>query len=175
MPTLNAEQFLARVWPQPLLTNETLELRWMNRIDSSVHRKFFTSIPELLRCAQSHKDCEIYFGVSTRYGNGGKKRDCYRTKTVWADLDNRRLADCDLDPKPDIVVDSGGGSHAYWLFPTPMLLTDDRWESIEAVNRSICHKFKADITAIDASRILRIPGFFNYKYSTPRLVRAYAI
>lgn len=175
MPMLNAEQFLARVWPQKLLTNEMLELRWINRAEQDVHRKFFTDVPELLRCAQTHKDCEVYFGVSTRYGNGGKKRDCYRTQAVWADLDGRRINDCDLDPKPDILVDSGGGSHAYWLFPTPMLVRDERWQEIEAVNRALCHRFKADITAIDTGRILRIPGFYNHKYDTPRLVRAYAI
>lgn len=175
MTTLSAGQFLAKVWPQKLLTNEMLELRWIHREENVVHRKFFTSIQSLLSCAHEYPECEIYFGVSTRYGNGGKKKDCYRTCCVWADLDGRDISECfNLDPKPDLVVDSGGGAHVYWLFPSPVFVRDEKWQDIEAINRALARRFKADIAAIDTSRILRIPSFSNHKYSPSRIVRAYA-
>lgn len=179
---ITAEQLLAQVWPRHLQTTETLELRWINRLTGEIRHKFFQSIPELLQCARTHKDHEVYFGVSTRFGNSGKKHDCYRVQAVWADLDNRRISEClKLQPRPNIIVDSGKGVHAYWLFASPVLVRgedmrgEDRWSRIEAINRGLCKKLGADIAAIDISRILRIPSTLNHKYDPPRPVRAYAL
>lgn len=153
-----------------------LEIRWINRQDKVVHRKFFSSIADLLECAHDHEECELYFGVSTRYGTAGKKRDCYRVCCVWADLDNKKISECDFDPAPDLLVDSGTGTHAYWLLSSPLLVRDEeRQQHIESINRGLCKLLKADIAAIDTSRILRIPGTLNHKHNPARIVRAYAV
>ncbi len=73
-----------------------------------------------------------FFGVCPRFG--AEKYDLawqIRTvRTLWADVD-----DCTVDealkrcekaglPKPSIVVNSGNGSHLYWLLSEPYLIDD---------------------------------------------------
>lgn len=175
MEELSPSQFLKRIWPEPLLTHETLELRMIRRSDQTIKREFLTSLTDFLSRAKEYPDYEIYFGVSTRFRNGGKKRDCYRVKASWADLDGRKLEEVKhLTPLPDLIVDSGGGCHAYWLFHRPILVKDGHGSKVEAENRYWCDQFKADIAAIDVSRILRVPGFLNHKYNPPRIVRAWS-
>ena len=172
---LTPAKFLDAIWPAKLLTNETLELRLIDRNTNRIRREFFRSAKELLERSQHIEGHDVYFGVSTRFGESGTKRDCYRVKCAWLDLDDCKVSDCNFDIKPDVVVDSGGGVHAYWLLKTPMLVRDERWLEIEAVNRGLCKKFNGDIAAIDVSRILRVPGTVNTKYIPLRDVRAYAL
>lgn len=96
------EEFLRLVWPDKLLTHETLELRAFNRTESAIERKFATSIDQFLAFAHSYGEgWDVYFGVATRFREGGKKQNCYRVRTMWADLDHRRIEEClDFDPKP---------------------------------------------------------------------------
>lgn len=175
MKPLTSLEFLQSVWPTPLLTNETLELRVINRSTQKIHRQFVTSIPEFLSQSKVYVDLEIYFAVSTRYLNGGKKRDCYRVKTAWVDLDGTSLKDAKFPIQPDIVVESGGGIHAYWTMESPMLVKNDRWPKIESINRGLSQRCSGDITTVDVSRILRVPNTLNHKYDPPRQVRAYAL
>lgn len=175
MTSLSSVEFLQRVWPSSLLTNETLEMRAIDRVTHKVNRRFATSIPEFLQFAEAYKNLEVYFGVSTRFMQGGKKSNCYRVKTLWADLDNRKLSECRFPTQPDIIVESGTGIHAYWLLNSPILVKDERYERIESVNRGLCQRLAGDITTIDVSRILRVPQFLNHKYTPAKLVRAYAL
>lgn len=175
MTSLSPEKFLDAVWPVKLLTNETLELRLIDRTHDKIRREFFRSAKELLDRSKHVEGHDVYFGVSTRFGEYGTKRDCYRVKCAWVDLDDRKIEDCHFDIKPDVIVNSGGGLHAYWTLKTPLLVRDERWVEIEAINRGLCKKLNGDIAAIDVSRILRVPGTVNTKYIPLRDVRAYAI
>lgn len=75
-----------------------------------------------------------------------------------------------LPIKPSVIVCSGGGYHAYWLFSCPVPLTD--------ANRGIIQKVQADWVAVvggdkgakDLARVLRVPGTLNHKYAPPRPV-----
>lgn len=176
MKPIDAESFLSKVWPQSLLRNETLELRVIRREDKSITRKFLRSKAEFLRVAKSYGEgFDIYFGVSTRFMNGGKKKDCFRVGVVWVDFDKtEKLPDFGKIP-PDIIVNSGGGFHVYWILENPIYVRDGKWKEIEAVNRGLCKKFKGDEQTIDVSRILRVPDLYNYKYTPPRKVVANAI
>lgn len=179
MITLTSAQFLARVWPAQLMRNETLELRVKDRLAKDVRQEFFSSIPNLIcrvHFYQKENRYDIYFGVATRSGNSGKKVNCFRTRCVWVDLDGKKLSQCKFDPTPDIVVDSGGGVHAYWILEKPVLIqNEDRWKEIEAVNRGLAYRFEADDTTVDVSRVLRVPNTLNHKYDPPREVRAYLL
>jgi hypothetical protein len=173
---ITPEQFFAQIWPERLVSKEFLELRIINRANNSIQRNFFSNTTALLDHARRYKHHEVYFGVSTRWGQSGTKRNCFRVRAVWMDFDNRSIDDAlDLDPKPNIVVSSGNGIHVYWLLETPVLVTNGAWEKIEAINRGLCKKFGGDSAAIDVSRILRIPGFQNHKYTPAREVHAYAL
>lgn len=179
MSILNSHDFLSRVWPSKLLTHETLEMRAIDRQNQKIRREFVSSIPQFLERASDAKyeGWEIYFGVSTRYGDAGKKMDCYRVRCVWCDLDStdKTLTEIKaLKPQPNLVVESGGGFHLYWMLQHPLLVRrDERWSIIEAVNRGLCNKFDGDKMAVDASRILRVPDFFNHKYEPARKVIAH--
>ena len=176
MKVISAETFLSAIWPSQLLRNETLELRARRQEDGKIEQKFLRSIKEFLRAAKSYGEgWDIYFGISTRFLQGGKKSDCFRTCCVWVDLDKTpKLPDFGEIP-PDFVVSSGGGFHVYWMLESPVYVRDNRWKQIEAVNRGLTKKFNGDIMCPDISRILRVPDTFNFKYNPPKKVIANAV
>lgn len=79
-------------------------------------------------------------------------------------------------PKPTILVDSGHGYHAYWLFerifPINGPADRERAEQLskgfqsEVIRKANQHGWKFDNTS-DLSRVLRLPGSFNHKTGTP--------
>ena len=175
MITLTPVEFFSRVWPDRLVREERLELRILNRETKKVRREFFDSIKEFLEAIEKYKDYDVYFAVATRYGYGGKKRDCYRIRTVWADLDGFTIDQADsLSPSPNVIVDSGGGLHAYWTLGCATIVRDpERIKQIEAITRGLTRRLGGDDQTIDITRILRVPDFYNYKYDPPRKVKAY--
>lgn len=177
MEQVTPEEFLGAIWPAKLLTNEYLELRLIDRKINRVTREFFQSVDELLDRAHNVKGHDVYFGVSTRFGTQGKKKDCYRVQTCWLDVDKKTFEQCHFDEPPDFVVrSSSSGFHAYWVLTRPILIRDvQRYEDIEAINRGWAEKFGADVNCVDISRILRVPGTLNYKYNPLVRVRAYAL
>jgi hypothetical protein len=77
-----------------------------------------------------------------------------------------------LPLRPSILVATGGGVHAYWLFDKPVAITTpERRTKMERAQRlwvdAIVH---ADPAAKDLGRVLRLPGTRNYKYDPPRTV-----
>lgn len=176
MTDLSPQQFFAKIWPEKLLKQEFLELRIINRTDDSIQTRFFSDTDTLLQYAHQNDKDDIYFGVSTRWGQGGKKHNCFRTRTLWMDLDRCKIDEAaNFLPRPDILVDSGRGVHCYWTLQTAVLMNNGAWEKVEAINRGICKTFRGDITTIDVSRVLRVPGFKNHKYTPAREVKAYAL
>jgi len=65
-------------------------------------------------------------------------------------------------PKP-ILVSSGYGIHAYWLLEETVSRTE--WEPLANRLRELCVEqgLIVDSSVFEASRILRIPGTFNFK------------
>jgi len=175
MRLLSPSEFLSYVWPKKLLTHETLELRCLRREDNRLHREFCTSIDDFLEKASAYKDWEVYFSLATRFGQDGTKVGCYRIATLWCDLDGKTFSDCEFSIQPDILVNSGGGVHAYWLLHNPVLVRGERWVPIENRARWLAREFGGDINTTDVSRILRVPAYFNHKYNPAREVRAYAV
>ena len=74
-----------------------------------------------------------FYGVCPRFGTDGKFDLAWQIRTVrtlWSDVDDcdpagalKRCEEAGL-PKPSIVVNSGNGSHLYWLLPEPYLIDD---------------------------------------------------
>ena len=76
-------------------------------------------------------------------------------------------------PKPQVIVASGKGFHAYWLLAEPVILSDDDaarrdWAELQ---RWWVRHVGADPAACDLARLLRVPGTLNAKYDPPRPVR----
>jgi hypothetical protein len=171
--TMSPDEFLSCIWPRTLLRGETLELRAKNPITGKISRQFHSSrntfLESSLKLSRTHN---VYFGVSTRFEQGGKKRDCFRTGCVWLDFDGPVLPK--FSDKPDIIVESGTGFHVYWLLTTSLFVRTGRWTEVEAVNRALAKKYHGDIAAIDVSRVLRVPGTLNHKHTPARLVSCHS-
>lgn len=169
------KEFLSLVLPQPLLDDETLELRVIKPQDRILHRSFEPGIDSFLAEAERNKQrADVYFGVATRRGQAGDKAGCSRVNALWVDFDGRDLKLEKLgDLQPHLVVDSGNGFHLYWLLQEP-LDAQEHLEEIEAVNRGLCERLGGDFRAVDVTRILRVPDSLNHKTNPPKPVVAYA-
>ena len=73
-------------------------------------------------------------------------------------------------PAP-IIVDSGYGIHAYWLLEETIERME--WEALADRLHELCkeNEFIVDPAVFEASRVLRIPGTFNFKGAEPVEVR----
>lgn len=82
-----------------------------------------------------------------------------------ANDDLRRLSEV-VGP-PSVVVDSGGGFHAYWGLRSA--LPTDEWKPLADAFQATWQALnvKADPISADAARILRLPGTHNHKYDPP--------
>ena len=72
-------------------------------------------------------------------------------------------------PRP-ILVSSGYGIHAYWLLEETVSRRE--WEPLADRLRELCveQSFIVDPSVFEASRVLRIPGTYNFKQAEPKLV-----
>jgi len=69
-------------------------------------------------------------------------------------------------PQP-ILVSSGYGIHAYWLLEETLVRRD--WEPLANRLRELCVEqgFIVDPAVFEASRVLRVPGTYNFKQAEP--------
>jgi hypothetical protein len=148
----------------------------------------------------------VFYGVCLRGSDlgsskRGAKKDIVCVPGVWADFDiapegakKTGHAAKDLPPSvaeiiskilvpfgisPSLIVHSGGGLHAYWLFTRPLEITSANREKISSFSKawqdSLVHLstlagWHLDMTA-DLSRVLRPAGTHNRKLATPRPVK----
>jgi hypothetical protein len=117
-------------------------------------------------------DQNIYYGVATRDGQGGRKDNLVQIPALWVDFDFKRNPQKflmerlkDLPLKPSIMTKTGGGFHLYWLLQEPA--TKDQIPLVEIHLGRLTSFLGADPGATDASRILRPPGTLNLKYPSP--------
>ncbi len=122
-----------------------------------------------LHCQRFEKS-NLFFGVATRDGKGGRKENIVNFPCVWVDIDFKNTPReivaqklKDFPSKPSIIVKSGGGVHLYWLLKEPA--GKDDITAIEDINHRIADQLGGDHGACDAARILRVPGTRNRKYN----------
>lgn len=141
----------------------------------------------------------VYFGLGLRDeklpGNQrGKSKDVIAIPGFWVEIDYAGGVHAakpeELPPtieaarelingfplKPSIIVLSGGGLHAYWLFSELWVFMDDKErDKAAALLRRFQKWFKATAqkhgwkvdTTSDLARVLRVPGTFNRKDKEP--------
>lgn len=74
-------------------------------------------------------------------------------------------------PAPTAIIASGGGVHAYWLLKEPYLIAnEDRRQAARTIQDRWVALVGGDPGAKDLTRILRVPGSWNYKYDPRRQV-----
>lgn len=82
-----------------------------------------------------------------------------------------------LEIPPSLIVDSGGGLHAYWMLREPWELYDtrereDAREVVRTLQRAVSIKMGWAIDDLsDLARVFRVPGTVSRKYDPPRPVR----
>lgn len=125
----------------------------------------------------------VYFGVHPSNKNGGTNQrstaDSIRAiNCLYADFDakdrdkSELLIDIALlSAPPSVLIDSGGGYHAYWLLEsTYPLNTSGQRERADKIQKQWVSYVGADDGAKDLARVLRVPGTENRKYEPARPV-----
>lgn len=127
-----------------------------------------------LRFENSRK-ADIYCtpNVLDDQARGRTKEDVRSVRHVYLDFDHEGTAAVErVQSDPDV--------------PTPNYLVStspDKWQALwrvegfdklqaEDLQRAMAREYGADLAATDCSRVLRLPGFYNHKYSVPHYVRA---
>lgn len=71
-----------------------------------------------------------------------------------------------LDPEPTVVIDSGGGYHAYWLLDQPFYMDSEHARAkAKHLQASWVTHTGGDNGAKDLARVLRVPNTYNVKAS----------
>ena len=122
-----------------------------------------------------------WFSPAAFSGTSRKAKDCAGAAALWLDIDigaqhakpdytDAKLFAADFKnfmagtglPVP-WIMSTGHGVHLYW--PLGVTVQPDKWSRLMARLFAACNKFglKYDHAATDISRILRVPGTYNYK------------
>jgi putative DNA primase/helicase len=135
-----------------------------------IDRHFFQvdDIDQLEDRCQQHADKNLFFGVATRDGNGGEKKNVVEIPAVWCDNDLKITPKSEIKQRaerfpfnPSAIVFSGGGYHFYWILQEPE--GPEAIDQVEDANRRIAYALGGDFNSVDAARILRIPSTKNHK------------
>ncbi len=123
-----------------------------------------------------------YFGTCTRRleVEDGSARNIVECPALWVDIDcldqglsgSETLAALQFLPfPPTIVVNSGGGLHAYWILEELADVTEGSHlrEPIVQALRQLAHILAGDSKCADLARIMRLPGSYNSKPKTVAL------
>ena len=116
-------------------------------------------LPALLE-NQAKGNYGIYFGVCPRVRKSGKNDDIKAISALWADIDNGRSMGqlMSNNPKPDIVVFSGHGYHAYWKLKAPAQANELSSKTLRAIQKAV-----GSDSVSDFARVMRLPGSLNLK------------
>ncbi|MFC1587898.1 AAA family ATPase [Planctomycetota bacterium] len=108
---------------------------------------------------------DIYCGVLPRLQDGGSRDEhCAPGHILWADFDHTTVEQA-LEsaksagmPKSTMAINSGHGCHLYWRFEG-----SQQPEIISQAVGDLADLLKSDPSVKNPSRILRLPGFTNWK------------
>ncbi len=126
---------------------------------------------EIDKLRKKNEGCNLFFGIATRDGNGGKEGNVISIPCVYVEMDMKNFPEEEIWKKlkkfrfkPTIIVKSGEGVHIYFMLNQPVGL--ESRDKIVAINQAIAFGLgggKLDNVS-DIPRIFRIPDTFNHKY-----------
>jgi Protein of unknown function (DUF3987)/RepB DNA-primase from phage plasmid/Primase C terminal 1 (PriCT-1) len=133
-----------------------------------VFRTFEEAIkPETMASMQKANDAghNIYVAMNVYKGPRRTEDNIAAIRNLWAELDANgrenlnKIFDSKLVLEPTTVNESSPNKfHAIWAVDGVPV------EQAKALLKLICAEFNGDSNAIDAARVLRLPGFKNHKY-----------
>ena len=148
--------------------------------------RFATSVDEALKIAQRFIDdkMNVYFTPGTYEGMRRTQDTCTFVKSFFLDIDvmhgesrydskEQALEELkrfctEIDWPEPVLIDSGGGIHAYWILDEEM--PAEIWTEYAKKFKQLCldHKLIIDENVpADSARLMRIPGTSNYRYDPP--------
>jgi P4 family phage/plasmid primase-like protien len=174
--------FLKRLFGETL---QEVELRACpNDRSGSASSRFTRDESDILSFCAS-KDQEgygVYFGVCTRQAGStsGNQQTVVECPALWVDIDCAKQGISGeqatealnfLPHPPTIIVNSGGGLHAYWVLEEAVDITwgNEVRNQITSALRRLAMVLAGDMACAEIARILRLPGTHNTKASTRAL------
>lgn len=172
-----------------------MELRTFDHPDANRLRDFvpvkegqldFTRVDRFLKETE-RRQLGAFFGVALRSQaalktNKGDAAHCQTLTALFVDADFKHLGEdetrkriSEYDLPADLVVNSGGGLHPYWLLSYPIFLQGTGGMAKAKKYLKTLASTVADVvdeSVSEPARVLRIPGSFNFKkdYPEPRPV-----
>jgi len=169
--------------------------------DGKLIPKFTNSLETAYEIAEefSEQNTDVYFALGKLKEKGNRKVDNVESLgAIWLDIDCGAGKAEEIEPSTGLpkgyasqaegakalkvfcgvvdlpeptIVNSGYGLHVYWAFTEEV--PTEKWIPIAQRLKEICvtQKFYADPNVFDPARILRVPGTYNQKKATPRLVK----
>jgi hypothetical protein len=184
-----ADQFLSLLYPNDLPTGKLLI--WTNPGKRSM---WFDSIIPIKNAVQSLSNVNVYLGCGLSPEDFGARRRCPKNKITaipgfWADIDvtgeghassktypeSKNQAGkllSEFENPPTLVIDSGNGLQAWWLFEKPWIFSNsEQLEHAQKLSNGFGSRLSLhfsergfDIDSVfDLSRVLRLPGTMNVK------------
>jgi hypothetical protein len=152
--------------------------------DKKVTNKFSETLDGVFEQIEKFKSKQLntFVALGTFDGYSRKADDCLFMRSFFIDLDvgggNKyetkdqallalaKLIEVAELPDP-VVVDSGGGVHAYWIMDTD--IPKDEWKPVAEKFKALCQEHISidPVVTADAARIMRAPETFNHKTNPP--------
>ncbi len=158
-----------------------LEIRCIHPVTEAV-RVRWTPLGDRRRLANNLRQADVFnregydelFAPCLRGERKGTAEAAVLVPALWVDVDcdddpARRSAALDtlhsFDPKPSIILDSGGGWHVYWLLDEPVPLPDDAArEHIANILQGLFDAVGGDIEySKSVASLMRLPNTANAK------------
>jgi CHC2 zinc finger len=192
----SGDGYLVLSWPSATRTHKDGSVA----LDSSWHNLSTTSLARIAQAAATRAlEQSLYYGVALQHPSRepspfqrSRNDSAYILPGLYFDIDLASGAHAAsalpateaealaflhaLPSKPSLILHTGGGLHAYWLFESPHALTAaaDR-DAMTQVLKQFAHTLTQngkthgwDLDALrDLARVLRPPGTVNHKYDTP--------
>lgn len=151
----------------------------VTRQGNSMRHEWGQTPDELVSLASTKTDC--WFSPAGFSSPSRKAKDCTGAAALWLDIDiGAQHAKPDYPDAKSFatdfknfmagtglpvpwIVSTGHGVHLYW--PLGVTVQPDKWSRFMARLFTACDKYglRYDHAATDISRILRVPGTYNYK------------
>ena len=140
-------------------------------------------MPQVLAALDSHLDS--YISQAQFFKPNRRVVNLWRVSLAWVDLDTYRTEWGHLNPgplslalrqycrdiglfPPTLIIHSGRGLYAKWLFETPIPRPAlPRWSAVQRELATKLSRFGADLRARDASRVVRVIQTTNTQQPDP--------
>ena len=149
-----------------------------------IYNRFAETLDDVIAQIEKFKAKQIhtFVALGTFEGYSRKAEDCLFMRSLFIDLDvgeNKEYATkedahtalrkliTEAQLVEPVVIDSGGGIHAYWIFDRD--IPKDEWKIYAEKFKALClsHIAIDPVVTADAARIMRAPETLNYKFDPP--------